>query len=511
MNRTLTPRQLIPYIVATAGIIFAWYSGGFIADENYLPIAAVLGFFVFITIYFSLGTSLYYLIPIFWGLTGSISMLPVPFSVRQLLVIMASLVFIFSYIFKTYKKIKAPWQTVDFWIFVNLAWLATVFFRNPVGFAAIGGGGKVGGKPYLDVILACMAYLILSRCRISAAFSKKLPYWMLGSVIFTAFAQGTAALFPSFSMKLAGFYNDFNSVMNGTGLEDMTVGETRLTFLAGLGAGLILIVVSKFDPSDLLRVDRLAQSFTYFSGLTMVLLSGFRNLLIAAVLYTGVATILRERLDTLIKIIILGGGIMMIVVGLSYTDIQIPLTFQRALTFLPGHWDENIVLDAKGSSEWRFEMWKIALTSDKYIHSKAFGDGFGFDRADYETGVNQILDRNASGFGGENAAQEAFMRNGDFHSGPVSTIRFVGYVGLLLFLPLVFTIAVYGYRIVQMAKGTPFEFCVFYLTIPVLLGPLFFIFIFGDYRSDFENILFNTGMLNMVYLSIKKHKAEIGL
>ena len=53
-------------------------------------------------------------------------------------------------------------------------------------------------------------------------------------------------------------------------------------------------------------------------------------------------------------------------------------------------------------------------------------------------------------------SQENMLISGDFHSGPVSTIRFVGYVGLALFFPLLVGIAVYAARLIKRAKGTPY-------------------------------------------------------
>jgi hypothetical protein len=186
----------------------------------------------------------------------------------------------------------------------------------------------------------------------------------------------------------------------------------------------------------------------------------------------------------------------------SYTSIKLPYTFQRSLCFLPGNWDEEAKLNAKDSSDWRYEMWRIVLTSDKYIQSKIFGDGFGFSREEYERSVIAMMS-GTQAYQGANAAQEAFMIDGDFHSGPVGTIRFVGVVGLILFIPLLIMQAVYFYRLINESRGSPYELLSCYLGIGAIILPIFFIFVVGDYRKDLVYVLFNVGMMKLIGSSLR--------
>src|SRR5258708_1849056 len=45
-----------------------------------------------------------------------------------------------------------------------------------------------------------------------------------------------------------------------------------------------------------------------------------------------------------------------ILVALQGHGVELPESAQRTLSFLPGKWDSRVVSDAKGSSEWRFQM-----------------------------------------------------------------------------------------------------------------------------------------------------------
>jgi hypothetical protein len=480
-----------------------------VAEEDYTPIAAVLGLLVVVTMIFGVGQSIYALIPICWGLTGKISVLPLPFDVRQLVIMLACGLFIPAIIFKS-KMRKTSFERIDLWVWINLIYIATTFFRNPVGVAAIGGSARVGGKPYVDVILGLMAYLMLSRFRISPKFASALPLYIVLVSAFTAFAGGVAMLVPSVGSVLGKFYSAFldTSYYAGGDAVQAVVGETRLGFLTGLGSSLILFCISSVNPIQLIRIYNLKLLIFYCSGYILILLGGFRNGIIAAVLQTAVAIFIRDRFVGIVKFLFLTfiiavGGIL-----LSYSPVNIPFTFQRALCFLPGNWDETAKSDAQGSSEWRFEMWKMALTSDKYIKSKFLGDGFGFLREDFERGVDMMYGRARLAVG--EVEQEQFMLGGDFHSGPVSSIRFVGYVGLALFLVLLMQSVSCGTNLIRKAIGSPFEKISLFIVVPLIVYPLFFVFVFGDYRTAIVDVLYFVGMMKLLTFSLQDYQAGRG-
>lgn len=236
----------------------------------------------------------------------------------------------------------------------------------------------------------------------------------------------------------------------------------------------------------------------------MILFSGFRTGISNTFIITAIATILRDRFEGFAKLTFASLFIGLLFIIFSYSGIELPFTFQRAFSFLPGHWSQEAIQDAKTSSDWRFEMWRVILSSDKYIRSKMWGDGFGFLRVDYETMMDSASGA-GGGFEGENKDQEAFMISGDFHNGPLSTVRFVGYFGLALFLPLLFMMAIYAYRFIRLAEGTPFQFCAFFIGIPILSIPIGFLLIFGDYRTNLVELLFNVGLIKMLTASLRDY------
>ena len=496
MSQNIDIKKLGTFVIVGLGILFAFLAGNYVADEDYGSLFAVIGGVTAASIFFGLGRRLYLLIPICWGLTGKIGVLPIPFSISQLVIIASSVYFIADIIFQKSTE-KAPFEMIDLWLWINLLYLVTVFFRNPVGFAFLGSGERVGGKPYVDVLLSIFAYLILSRVRITPDYARKLPFWILIGASFTAFAGAVALFAPQVGIILGKFYSPFAP---DTLVDNIQAGETRFTFFQTLGTTLILYVVAQTNPLSLIHIRNLGSLCLYLSALGMIFLSGFRNAIIASIMYTMISAFLRDRFLGAVKIafaaiVVMLGGIM-----LSFTSIDLPLTAQRALCFLPGNWNPEAVSDAKASSEWRYQMWEVALSSDKYIHNKIFGDGFGYMRSDFEDARLKIL-----GYiplvGGEEH-QEMFLLDGDFHSGPISALKVTGYLGLTLLIILLAIFAKMGYRLINIAHETPYKFCCLFYGIQVIALPFIYIFIYGEYKTILGLILINVGVMKILERSI---------
>jgi hypothetical protein len=486
------------------GILFALFAGNYVADENYIAIILTAGISTVGCLVFGAGRSLYLLIPICWGLTGRVTALPLPFDVRELVIILSSGFYISDLIFKRNRRKQKP-EIIDLLIWINILYLVTVFFRNPVGINALG-GDRVGGKPYFDVILGIMSYMIMSKVIITQKFASKLPIYVLWVSLFTGFAGALSMYIPSVAAKIAPLYSGFgtvNSVLGDMSTREIDIDD-RFAFLQQPAAAFTLYICSQISPMKLFSPNHITQLLIYITGSLLALLSGYRNILVYVFLQTFVAVIIREKIIGFVKLSSILLMAIITIIGVSYSSIKLPFSVQRSLSFLPGDWDVSAVTDAKNSSEWRFEMWKIAMTTDQYIRNKILGDGFGFLRTDFEIMVDYI--HGGRGFGGKNAQQERFMINGDFHSGPISAIRFVGYVGLLLFLILIFYSTKYAFETIKLAQGTPFEMCVYFYAIPMLLLPLFYILVFGDYRADFIGALFSIGMMKALRSAVNNYK-----
>jgi hypothetical protein len=176
----------------------------------------------------------------------------------------------------------------------------------------------------------------------------------------------------------------------------------------------------------------------------------------------------------------------------------LPGNIQRALSPFPGTWDERYVRAADLSTEWRVEMWKDALFTDRWIRNKFFGDGLGMTKEEFQRMESISEGRLAwAGTTGLTVQQENMMLTGGYHSGPVQTIRTVGYFGLAVLLAAMIRVAVYMHRLVKRARGTPWFSTILFFSIPCLILPFQFIFIFGEFHSACSTLLFGFGLIRL--------------
>ena len=94
------------------------------------------------------------------------------------------------------------------------------------------------------------------------------------------------------------------------------------------------------------------------------------------------------------------------------------------------------------------------------------------------------------------------MASGDYHSGPVQTIRIVGYVGLIVLLAAMTRNAVHAHRMVMRCKGTEWTNFSLYFAIPVITSPIIFTFIFGDFGRAAAGVFMGSAFLRLVQNSL---------
>jgi hypothetical protein len=101
----------------------------------------------------------------------------------------------------------------------------------------------------------------------------------------------------------------------------------------------------------------------------------------------------------------------------------------------------------------------------------------------------------ASMLGG--SKQENFMITGSFHSGPLSSIKYIGIVGLALYYPLMCYMAWLAWRLCKRARGTKAFTLALFVGIPIVYEPFNFVVIFGGLDSNYPQLLVWAGFLNM--------------
>ena len=480
-------------IVAGGGIVCALLLGTLLADGSLLAFAA-FGAAAMTTIVLMLQDRIWILIPIFWYLPGRLGFLPLPFSVRDLAVLTAFGVFV-VFLALRFVRAEAKMELLDWIVFLNIGYLITVFVRNPVGLSAVG-SAMVGGRPYFDSFIGFLAFVVLTRAELRPKLAKVLPLFSCAAQVGISLMGALAHYVPSTSPLFARIYSGVDVseyVRQATGSEDSDVNRVT-DLLFGAEAGM-LALVSYFPPLSLLSPVHLVRFLCFLAVCGGFALAGFRNGIAMMGFVFVMSAYFQGGLKKALLVAVTASLAVFALVGAHNAGFTLPKTAQRAISFLPGNWDVDAKDAAEGSSEWRFYMWEIVLSTDTYIHNKLFGDGFGFSSEELQ--IMEQAQSGGPGFIGA-AEQESFLIQGAYHSGPLSAIRYVGAVGLVFYLTLLVVAAIYAWKLIRRCQGTDYFPLALFVGIPAIYEPFQYNLIFGGFDSGFPTTMFVCGMLKLI-------------
>lgn len=495
-------QETLPAILATIiGILFAVYAGSVIGSGQTRTLMYIACGATFVALGLALRANIWLLIPFFWYATGKLLFLPLPFTLRDIGIGIAIVWFL---IFRAVRivRTKPSYDLLDLVLGLSLTSILFAFIRNPVGTLA-SGSDLIGGRPYLDVTIGVGAYWVLQRSTMTVRQATLLPFiFFFNTIIITALSLG-AFFFPILTPFFLTIYS---------GVDTSAYSQTqsiagpdrigRLGFLSSFGTQLSLILFSKFNPTTLLFPVYFIRLTIFAIGMIATLYSGFRSAFIFVIIAAATALLYRDKKRDLIKGILVALPLLFVLVGLQGRAFELPAAVQRTLTFLPGNWSEDAIGDSTHSVEWRTYMWKAMLSDEKYLKNKILGDGFGFSMKAFN-GMMFALDRNDAF-----ATQENFLITGGVHSGPLSAIRYVGYLGLALYLWLAIFIAKRAHQLILRAKGTPFFTLSLFIGIPAVIHPFFFCAIFGAYETDIVTSTVTIGFLKVLQRALAKYEDQ---
>lgn len=493
--------SVLPSIALLSGLTLAIVAGNLAGSGKTGMVGALIGGIIAMSFFLMIRQRVWMLIPATWMLGGKISVLPLPFSVAHLGILFAFGTFLLLKAFKII-RLKPKLGLVEVWMFANLAYLVTVFLRNPVGVEALG-ADRVGGRPYFDIFIAFLGFWVLSRAVASTRDAFFLPLLVIAGNFFHATINVIANHFPSTIGPLSRLYSGIAAAENLDALPALPgEGTDRQGHLAGLGSSIWLFACSRWRPATLLNPLFFGRFLIFLFAAYAVLLSGFRSFLFGMMLTFMIGTYFHRGMVETVKAGMIGLVALTLLISLQGTIIDLPLSAQRALSFLPGNWDYAAKSEAKGSTEWRVEMWKAMLTGNKYIANKWLGDGFGFTRHQLQVMNANALTRSSAD------QQENLMIGGGVHSGPISSIRYVGIVGLIIFVALLVLVLMRAFRLIHRAAGTPYYALALFIGIPAIYHPLSFLFIFGAFEGDLPHAIITIGMQKMLENSLDAYEAS---
>lgn len=382
--------------------------------------------------------------------------------------------------------LKLKFGELELWMLLIALCVVQVYIRNPVGLNMLG-AGAVGARPYFMIGLSWLAGIILAAFVVTPAELR----WSLKLAIVGSFA---GILLTGVRVRLFG---GGEVAASGIASSSEAGDSSRIASLGYLGLHVSRLVVSYISP---LRAcfHPLWAPLVLFS-LAAAAGSGYRNL-VASVGLTYILGIAYRGGFVSVLVASVSGVLGLIALALLNLAIPLPGNIQRALSPLPGTWEERHVQAAEESTEWRVEMWKEALFTPNWINNKILGDGLGFSRREYEMMLS--LEEGTGGFAslnsGLSAQQETMMITGGYHSGPVQTVRTVGYVGLLIFLMAMIRLAVHAHRQIVRCRGTEWYPLALFFCLPAIASPIFFVFVFGEFGPAAASLFGSYGLVRLM-------------
>jgi hypothetical protein len=470
--------------VLSALLLGYWIGVGSWQPLSIFAVVAVVGL-----VSTGLQQNAWVLIPLMWALAGSIPLLPLPFSARHLAILLVLAAYI-GYRVLVRASERVGWVKLDLLVGMNLLWLLMVYVRHPSGFRAFG-SESIGGRPYVEAGFSALAYWLLVRLPNADRKVAWIPWLLLAGCLFTAGLQAAVYIKPSLTPMLASFYSTLDTrVYLGGGIPEVW----RLYGLADVGLWMFLVLCAYFSPRTLLNPLRWPL-YLALTALCCILASGFRNVLLSAVMGGAVSAFCHRGWRELVPVAIVSGLLLAVVVLGQGRWYRLPLSVQRTLSFLPGDWSPTVLADTETSSRWRFELWRTILR-ENWIKDPWLGDGIGYTAKSLET---------VGGSGGM-TADVAF--SGAYHNGPLTTMHCVGVVGTVFFYALLIGAAVDAVRCVRRSRRTPLFPLAVLLSSWLVWLPFHYSLIFGSFEVQLPELVMMAGLLRLLIRMLDKQALE---
>lgn len=490
-------------LVVIIGSIFLGSAVGQNDLSTAIIAVAVLG--VLITV-IALGESIWVIIPVLAAWSSGVPLLPLPFSVANLAIMLAV-----GFWFLSVATRRQQWSfksdRIDFVLVLTVILLMVGYFRNPIGLSSLASGGNIGGRPYVETAVALVAYLILAGQQAKGSLIEKLPRWIITSAGVLAVGGGVAAFIPQAGIVLYQFYSgflpDMGELLDPYGERE---GVGKSGYLRPLAFALAAYVVARCSPIRLMRPENFWLLAILAFATVLAALTAYRSALIAVGFYFVAASWLWLRGLGLILCGFLGVLFVAALISLQ-SFVPLPEKVQRSFAFLPGNWDQRVEREAEGSVDWRVEMWEDVIYGDN-IKNWWIGDGFGFPQSEaeyygYLHRTKQISPQQLA---------EYYLITGGLHSGPLSAAKFVGVIGGLLYLVLSFMVIAGYLKLWKMLAGydslNRLRVSVAFFGITAFYIPFKFVFIYGAYQNDLGPLIVSAGLYRLIASVARREMAE---
>lgn len=366
---------------------------------------------------------------VFWNSAFSAFFLPGAPDFWLVFAVMSFGISMLSYVMGARPFLSVPEMTRPILFFVAVV-LGTAVYRGGIGIRALGGASQ-GGKYYVLILGAVIGYFALTGGRIPMAKAGRMAGFYFASGATYILSNLAYALGPAFFFL---YYLVPSSLASSQVATDF--GLTNIDRMQGLApacvAGLCFLLVN-YGARGLFMWTKPWRFVLLCLVAGAGFFSGFRSILMLCALIFAFQFAFEGLLRTRLCLALVGVGAIGFL-SLVFFANKMPMSVQRAVSFLPINVDSSVRADAAGSSDWRFQMWSVVWKDvPKYL---IIGKGYGMDPTEMD------LTKAAISMGLLDNYEEALLA-GDYHSGPLSVLIPFGIMGCVAFLWLL----VAGFRV----------------------------------------------------------------
>lgn len=501
MNFERVPENLTKAVAILFAMLLALFCGKAAGSGQMGTVFGIVSLMLLGAGVLLLRENLWVLIPVCWPLTGKIPALGLPIAFRDLVVLYAAAGTLILMAFKVIRR-RRQFTYLDGFLITLVLYLVIAFVRYPVGFASAGSAERVGGRPYYDLCIAFIAYLALGRAGLTPTIARRLPLIMLAVTMALAVVNALARAVPAIVPYVAQYYSGIDGSVYADQINSAGEGTERLASMMEFGRIGILTLCAAYRPLSLLNPAHFGRFLLFVIVAVGTLSSGFRNVIIWGGAVFLLSSYFRNGKREVFRIIVAGSALMLFLAIGQGRLFNLPFAAQRALSFIPGSWDQLAVSDAAGSADWRIQIWKEVFFTDRFIRDRVLGDGFGMTRSDYEitAAISERLNYRT-----EEESRLAAALAGDYHSGPLSILKVVGYVGGSLVYLILFLVMREAIRVIRKARSTPYFPFALLAGLPLIVEPFFYTLVFGGFSHLVPMLLLGVGMFGVARTAINEN------
>lgn len=255
------------------------------------------------------------------------------------------------------------------------AWAMFIFWENPV-WLSVASGELGGARFYAKIVMALAAFLIMANQEIGERESR----WIILLVLVGAGISTVRNIAAFFIPALGGdAAMAASAVASANAVMETDSYYSWHQYIAGVPITVIVLLLSRYKAREIFTLERIRTLGLFLVCAVLVLLSGKRAGVASVPAYAVVATIIRKEFGYLA--LWLGGAVtaaILLVAGHG-SLFHLPLTAQRALSWLPGQWDPELQSLEGGQDEFRSTLRRLAW--EKIQRDPWIGQGYRVDMA----------------------------------------------------------------------------------------------------------------------------------